>query len=252
MDYSRIYRDFIADRRCREASLEGYRERHHIFPKSFGGDDSPENIIELSFEDHYFAHLLLAKAHGGKMASALWLMVSSAQCRWRDRHRARTAYALAELVASKVMSAAWLGDKNPLFNPEIFDWMDYRTGETKSATLHEIHIIIGGSRPHWTNVAKGDRPSYRGWILASNAASHSRSEKGKAFTFLNRDGRKFSGTQGVFAKLFGVNLATASRIVRRESVSECGWRLEGTQDRPANWAKDGLPSRKFRPVQVAI
>lgn len=67
MDYHRIYLDFIKDRRAKEPGLAGYSEKHHILPRSLGGDDDAENLIRLTPEDHFVAHLLLAKMHGGKM-----------------------------------------------------------------------------------------------------------------------------------------------------------------------------------------
>lgn len=64
MNYLRIYREFIQDRKLKQDVLVDngfYFERHHIVPKSKGGADHEGNIIFLSASDHYFAHLLLAK-----------------------------------------------------------------------------------------------------------------------------------------------------------------------------------------------
>ncbi len=63
MSYERIYREFIEDRREREAGLEVF-DKHHITPRCIGGGDEPENIIRLSHGDHLFAHILLARIHG--------------------------------------------------------------------------------------------------------------------------------------------------------------------------------------------
>lgn len=64
MDYQRVYREFIADRRPREGSLAVY-ETHHILPRCLKGGDEPANLIRLSLQDHLFAHALLARVHGG-------------------------------------------------------------------------------------------------------------------------------------------------------------------------------------------
>ena len=77
MDYQKIYDDFIRDRRADESRLKDSdecMERHHIKPKSLGGDDSEENLICLNHRDHYFAHCCLAKIHGGVMWLALEMM----------------------------------------------------------------------------------------------------------------------------------------------------------------------------------
>lgn len=41
--------------------LKGKIEKHHILPKSLGGDNSPENIARLTPREHFIAHLLLVK-----------------------------------------------------------------------------------------------------------------------------------------------------------------------------------------------
>jgi hypothetical protein len=38
-----------------------YTERHHIIPKSLGGDNSKENLIRLSAREHFLVHWLLTK-----------------------------------------------------------------------------------------------------------------------------------------------------------------------------------------------
>ena len=40
-----------------------YVEKHHIIPKSEGGDDSDDNLVNLTAREHYVAHLLLAKIY---------------------------------------------------------------------------------------------------------------------------------------------------------------------------------------------
>lgn len=74
MDYHRIYSEFIADRKSRDA--RGYTETHHILPRSLGGGNEPKNLIRLTASDHFFAHLLLAQIHGGGMWHALHMMAS--------------------------------------------------------------------------------------------------------------------------------------------------------------------------------
>ena len=38
-----------------------YTHKHHIIPKCVGGTDDKDNLIELSWLTHYYAHYLLAK-----------------------------------------------------------------------------------------------------------------------------------------------------------------------------------------------
>ena len=74
MNYGRVYREFIADRLGKQAQLEVY-ETHHIRPRCLKGGDEPSNLIRLSAPDHLFAHLLLARIHGGALAfSFIWML----------------------------------------------------------------------------------------------------------------------------------------------------------------------------------
>lgn len=49
---------------------------HHIVPRHMGGDDSPDNLVELSVEDHAQAHRILYETHGLKADLMAWLMLS--------------------------------------------------------------------------------------------------------------------------------------------------------------------------------
>lgn len=58
----------IIDRACqenREQNSDIY-ERHHIVPRSLGGSDSADNLVYLTFREHYFIHLLLINFTAGK------------------------------------------------------------------------------------------------------------------------------------------------------------------------------------------
>ena len=61
MNYTTIYNNLI--QRAVSRSLDGYKERHHIIPRCLGGNDLKENLVDLTPEEHYIAHLLLVKIH---------------------------------------------------------------------------------------------------------------------------------------------------------------------------------------------
>jgi hypothetical protein len=107
MNYSRIYSEFIADRRSKEHTLVGYTEKHHIVPRSLGGDNSQENLIKLSAEDHVRAHLLLAKIHGGKMWAAITCLLGNRKLYSRTvTRRERLAFS-----AAKIKSVEYLKER---------------------------------------------------------------------------------------------------------------------------------------------
>jgi hypothetical protein len=52
------YFEFIDE--CKKKIPEKYH-KHHIIPKYMGGSNEEDNLIKLSYEDHYAAHIILAE-----------------------------------------------------------------------------------------------------------------------------------------------------------------------------------------------
>jgi hypothetical protein len=88
MDLTKLYAAFIESRRPLEGRLDVW-ETHHIRPRSLRGTDEPNNLIRLSLGDHLFAHMLLARIHGGKMLLALALMLNDGNHYQGRRSRAQ-------------------------------------------------------------------------------------------------------------------------------------------------------------------
>lgn len=79
MNYQKHYGLLIE--RAKNRKIETYKERHHVVPRCLGGDNKKSNIVDLTPEEHYLAHLLLVKIHHGnyKLVHAAHMMtVSSA------------------------------------------------------------------------------------------------------------------------------------------------------------------------------
>lgn len=58
MNYLKLYNRLIISRKL-FPSVEKHMHRHHILPKSMGGDNSDENIVYLTEREHYLAHCML-------------------------------------------------------------------------------------------------------------------------------------------------------------------------------------------------
>lgn len=244
MDYGRIYREFIADRRGREPFLQGYTERHHILPRCLGGGDEPDNLIDMTAEDHFFAHLLLAKMHGGRLWFAVIRMSASRTEGKRGWVRQRYMYGVARRRLAQQASDLFTGQpglkggKNGNFNPKLYSWVNLDTGEARESTLHGMWQLQGGARPAWTKVAQGVTQTYRGWTIKGRPIAR-RNAKGKVHHFVNSDGRVFCGTQVDFAAFASIRQAGASRVVNHNAVTACGWRKAGALDRLPNAPRDG-------------
>jgi hypothetical protein len=66
--YTKWY--FALVNNAQHRSITGYVEKHHIVPKSLGGDDSASNLVVLSAREHFVAHLLLTKMVDDKHLTA--------------------------------------------------------------------------------------------------------------------------------------------------------------------------------------
>ncbi len=59
--------------RAENRTLTGYKERHHIIPKSLGGADTKDNLVNLTAKEHYICHGLLCKMTEGRARSKMTL-----------------------------------------------------------------------------------------------------------------------------------------------------------------------------------
>jgi hypothetical protein len=76
--YTRWYYSIIQRAQSRFLSADIYTEKHHVIPRSLGGNDSSENLVKLTAREHFICHLLLTKMTAGlqrrSMAYAAWQM----------------------------------------------------------------------------------------------------------------------------------------------------------------------------------
>jgi hypothetical protein len=80
MNYLKHYNLLVE--RGKTRILAGYCETHHILPECMGGDNSPENLVQLTPEEHFLAHLLLVKIHPDNRK-----LLFAARCMTAGQHR---------------------------------------------------------------------------------------------------------------------------------------------------------------------
>lgn len=64
--YTHWYHQLIERARARTLSHDVYTEKHHIIPRSLGGDNSTTNLVVLTAREHFIAHWLLTKMVDGE------------------------------------------------------------------------------------------------------------------------------------------------------------------------------------------
>lgn len=73
--YKKWYFNIVENARGRDTSSITHIEKHHVIPKSLGGNDSNLNLVSLTPREHFVCHYLLTKMTAGldkrKMCFAL-------------------------------------------------------------------------------------------------------------------------------------------------------------------------------------
>jgi hypothetical protein len=244
VDYNRVYAEFIKARQAAPPSSAEYVEKHHILPRRLGGGNETANIVRLTAADHFFAHLLLAKIHGGDMWAPLVLMVGG---NWKSYKPvlSRRIYSWASAAAAKARSGTNAAHADrAIYNLERAD------GRAWSGTQIGMNVDLGLDKPSANQLIKGKVRSTSGWFIAERRpASIGRGLKGTAhhqyrpetYSFRNFDGRSFVGTQLDLHRVHGVSKPAACNLLRGKAKTAKGWYLEGTElpetGRGARWKK---------------
>ncbi|MFM8069452.1 HNH endonuclease [Klebsiella pneumoniae] len=161
MNYKRIYDELISRGKLRglkKSQLGFYTEKHHIHPRSLGGTDEDDNLVLLTFREHFIAHWLLTKIHPcPQMQFALNRMITSAndnvQYRLSSRH-----FALAKTnvikAATKKTKELWTIDdyRNKVIKQVKKSWTKEKR-EERSRLMKEIWERPGYKENHAKKVS---------------------------------------------------------------------------------------------------
>lgn len=123
MNYQRIYSQLIEDAK-NNPKPNTYKEKHHIIPKCQGGSDEQDNLILLTARQHFLAHWLLYKIHGGYKLACAWFSVCRVGKGQEERHINSRYFELAKHIHSLEKSKNSQGQNNNF-------WGKTHTEETK-------------------------------------------------------------------------------------------------------------------------
>jgi hypothetical protein len=245
MDYAKIYDKFIADRKSK-LKPEGYTERHHIVPRSLGGGNEPENLIDLTTEDHIFAHLLLAKIHGGKMWYPLVIMLKPAKhigisCKGG---RARRIAAMAKREQSRVQTGVKRPDVSRALKGMVrsqahcdaisaakIGFKDSNETRQKKSEASKGRIFSKERNAKIAAARLGKSLSDKTKAKISEKAKINNSGKGNprfnhtVYAFAHSDGTVVYSTKFELAKKYKLNRTCLNYVVNGKRAQTKGWRL---------------------------
>ena len=95
------------------------KHKHHIIPKHIGGTDNPENLIELTIEEHAEAHHVLFEEYGRWQDRVAWLSLAGIMKQEERIYEILSnsnpgGYKHTEEAKIR-LSEGKKGDKNPMF-----------------------------------------------------------------------------------------------------------------------------------------
>ena len=157
MDYKNIYYKIIENAKEEDKNGKrsvGYFEKHHIQPKSLGGNNDSENLVKLTAREHFICHWLLVIMHDkgsierNKMLCALWRMHGDST---GNRYINSRAYEKLRIEFAQIIgqqnSINQLGNKNSQYGTK---WYTNKiTGESKKfKNIPSNEWIIGRNLFH--------------------------------------------------------------------------------------------------------
>lgn len=164
MNYEKIYNQLIDNATSNKVERLGlhfigelYVEKHHVIPRAHGGENGENNLVPLTAREHFIAHRLLARIHGGckDMARAVFFMCCNQAkpipSRSYDRLRA--------------LSIAANSGKNH-YGSKLARLRDTKTGRivANHIVLQEWAKVNDYDPSHLQKTARGIRPHHRGLV----------------------------------------------------------------------------------------
>jgi len=195
VDYKKCYEKLCSSRKLLSRTKnEGiYYELHHILPKCLGGTNEKENLILLTFREHFIAHLLLTKMYEGetkrKMCFAFWRICHKNKS--SERILSSTQYEYAK----KLSTEAKIGQK--------------RSEETKRKISigHKGKIITEETRKKLSEINKGKKKN-----------KHTKETKIKISIANKGKKRTIEQTKKMSERLLGIKQSEITKQKRKEKL----------------------------------
>lgn len=186
--YTKWYYSIINNARLRE--LENiYNEKHHIIPKSLGGNNLKENLIQLTAKEHFICHLLLTKMTLGKekskMVYAAWALANLNNDTQDRKKITSKTYSILRENFSLIHSANRIGSR--------------QTEETKQKQRKPKNYPTGVC--HLKNTKRSE--SVKSKISNTLSGKKKSEEHKKNMSLSGKDTRKFNWYHSEFGKIYG-------------------------------------------------
>lgn len=114
MDYQKIHDSIIENAKNRKLPKEVYTERHHILPRSMGGNDHKDNLVTLTGREHFIIHWLLFKIHKNPSMTYAFFAMTNKGNTTQKRYTSWSFHYARQAIAS-FMSLHRSGENHPFY-----------------------------------------------------------------------------------------------------------------------------------------
>lgn len=118
--YTNWYNSIIFRAKNRVLSDNIYTEKHHIIPKSLGGNNTKDNLAKLTAREHFICHWLLTKMVSGKKEK--YQMWNAFSCMLYRKNPAQVRYKVSsyifeiiKITGAKLKKERMAGTNNPMY-----------------------------------------------------------------------------------------------------------------------------------------
>jgi hypothetical protein len=170
----------IVDRAKLRPTTVGYYERHHIIPKSLGGTNKLDNLVNLTAREHFICHWLLTKCvliKVEKMQYALWVMIHS-ENEHQERYKINSKkYEILKKHLSLVFSRQHIGKPKSEEHKR-------KISETRKRKIAEGSLVVNENKEKYKIISE----KRKGTKLSSETKQKiSESRKGQKLTIEQRE-----------------------------------------------------------------
>ena len=183
--YTKLYYRIIAKHgRQEKPGDDNYYERHHIIPRSMGGNDEQQNLIYVRVRVHFLLHVLLAKAVQSQYRKrACWCVIcfsaNNEKQLVRRKLKSRFVQTVREEHNANLKTLKWYnnGQETIRLFPEEQVPTGFVNGRLKLPSRAGVKYITDGVQ---TKRIKADQPLPDGWVYGQKPERLNQiSEQGK-------------------------------------------------------------------------
>lgn len=230
--YAKLYHRIIAKYGHQEKPGDAqYYERHHITPRSMGGNDERSNLVYVRVRVHFLLHVILAKAvKASYRKRAIWCVIcfsaNNEKQMVRRKLKSRFVQSIREEHITNLKTLKWYnnGLETIRLFPEENVPKDFAKGRLKLPSRAGVKYITDGVA---TRRIKADQPLPEGWYYGQKP------ERVKQISSQGKKHKMGSGTGRVW-----INNGSQNKYIYVE------------QGIPEGWVKGRLKTGKFDPCSM--